>query len=318
MIKNITDSYTATFDLSGNGPCAIAMSPGVEYSDNENRLDAALTPHAPESQSIPLLLLSDGVGPSGMGDTASELFIETVKSGFHVMEKSPHPRKIVDQLIDLFHDSHSRIKNFGVESGSSGKKAIMGASGLALTIVDHLIHYVWVGNIRAYLFAPNSDNKKRIFLEKVSAFRKIVSAFSSKPVRYRHFKGKPILTQLTEDHSYIYELYKQEKITRDELTVHPNKKFSTMILGISETVSPDAGYLHASPGDLILIASHGFHGVISDRELYEKINFFGKQLSLSGEHNKMILGDLARSLLNLARSKKGKDFISLILFYYTG
>lgn len=65
------------------------------------------------------------------------------------------------------------------------------------------------------------------------------------------------LTQLTEDHSVVQQLYRQGAITEDEMSSHPQKNLITRAVGVKPDVEVDVTETALVKGDRILCASDG-------------------------------------------------------------
>ena len=73
-----------------------------------------------------------------------------------------------------------------------------------------------------------------------------------------------LLTQLTEDHSYVNELLRKGKITEEEAKVHPKRHRITRAVGVFEEVTPDILTVDLREDDSILLCSDGLYNFVED------------------------------------------------------
>ncbi len=78
-----------------------------------------------------------------------------------------------------------------------------------------------------------------------------------------------VLTQITEDHSVVAQLYRQGAITEEEMARHPQKNLITRAVGVRSTVETDLSELELEKGDIILCASDGLINAVSKDRIIE-------------------------------------------------
>jgi protein phosphatase len=76
-----------------------------------------------------------------------------------------------------------------------------------------------------------------------------------------------ILTQITEDHSVVQQLYRQGAITLDEMNTHPQKNLITRAVGVRSTVETDVSEIKLQPGDRLLCASDGLTNFVTRQDM---------------------------------------------------
>ena len=76
-----------------------------------------------------------------------------------------------------------------------------------------------------------------------------------------------ILTQITEDHSVVQQLYRQGAITMDEMSAHPQKNLITRAVGVRAEVETDVSEAELAEGDRILCASDGLTNFVSHADM---------------------------------------------------
>jgi len=126
---------------------------------------------------------------------------------------------------------------------------------------------------------------------------KIVHVGDSRVYRMR----QGVLEQLTEDHSFVNELYIRGKITKEEMRSHPRRNVITKAIGTDATVSPTIQNIEVAFGDLFLLCSDGLTGMLDDAAITSVISS-GNGLTGIGE-----------SLVTQANNAGGKDNITVIL-----
>lgn len=72
------------------------------------------------------------------------------------------------------------------------------------------------------------------------------------------------LRQLTDDHSVVGVLLRQERITPEEADHHPAKGRLSRYVGMEGEVYPDIRVLSVSSGDRLLLCSDGLTGMVAD------------------------------------------------------
>lgn len=115
---------------------------------------------------------------------------------------------------------------------------------------------------------------------------------------YLHRNG--CLSQLTNDHSLVWDLVSSGSITEDEAASHPQKNLLTRAVGVGTTVNIDTGMLTVSHGDRILLCSDGLTNMIGNEKIKEIIE-------------KAPLDAAADSLVKSALAAGGIDNITAIV-----
>ncbi|OFW60639.1 MAG: hypothetical protein A2133_05705 [Actinobacteria bacterium RBG_16_64_13] len=78
-----------------------------------------------------------------------------------------------------------------------------------------------------------------------------------------------ILTQLTEDHSWVGEMVRRGELTPAQAAVHPHRSVITRALGTDGELAPDLAEMPVMVGDRIVLCSDGLTGMVSDAEIAE-------------------------------------------------
>ncbi len=112
------------------------------------------------------------------------------------------------------------------------------------------------------------------------------------------------LTQVTEDQSFVWDLYKQGAVSKDQLRTHPMNHLVSMAVGLKPELSlQDIGlFSHdLAEGDVILLCSDGLTDVMPEAEIEGMLRAPGD------------ISTKARSLVDRTNAISGKDNISVLL-----
>ena len=109
------------------------------------------------------------------------------------------------------------------------------------------------------------------------------------------------LTQLTEDHSLVEELYRDGQITREEAEVHPQRSIITRALGMEPDIEVDSWQLLPYRGDRILLCSDGLTNEVS----HDRIESTMRRMRDPNE--------AAQDLVRQARANGGNDNITVVV-----
>lgn len=110
---------------------------------------------------------------------------------------------------------------------------------------------------------------------------------------------KNIIRKITTDHSYVQELVKDGKITKEEAEDHPKKNMLMKALGCDTFAEPDVTYKNFLPEDIILICSDGLTNMVKENEIYNII-----------KENEI---DPAKELIKKANDSGGYDNITAVV-----
>ncbi|KPC65394.1 Stp1/IreP family PP2C-type Ser/Thr phosphatase [Streptomyces chattanoogensis] len=110
-----------------------------------------------------------------------------------------------------------------------------------------------------------------------------------------------VLTQITQDHTWVQRLVDEGRITEEEATTHPQRSLLMRALGSGDHVEPDLSIREVRAGDRYLICSDGLSGVVSHQTLEETL------ASYHGPH------ETVQELIQLALRGGGPDNITCIV-----
>jgi len=119
--------------------------------------------------------------------------------------------------------------------------------------------------------------------------------------RLYQMRGQAV-EQATEDHSLVWEQYKQGLIAKEALSSSPYKNMVTRALGLQPTVDVEVKELVTEPGDCLILCSDGLSDLVLDEEMPKVIH------GASGDLNRA-----ASELIRLANQRGGRDNITVLL-----
>ncbi|MGW5420644.1 Stp1/IreP family PP2C-type Ser/Thr phosphatase [Streptomyces sp. NPDC003943] len=110
-----------------------------------------------------------------------------------------------------------------------------------------------------------------------------------------------VLTQITQDHTWVQRLVDEGRITEEEATTHPQRSLLMRALGSGDHVEPDLSIREVRAGDRYLVCSDGLSGVVSHQTLEETLaSYQGPQ-------------ETVQELIQLALRGGGPDNITVII-----
>ena len=110
-----------------------------------------------------------------------------------------------------------------------------------------------------------------------------------------------VLKQVTEDHSVVAELLRNNVITPDMARSHPYRNVITREVGVDPAVIPDIICQEKQPGDLWLVCSDGLYNMVTDETI--------QQVLTEAENDE----SAAEELLQLALEAGGTDNITFLI-----
>ena len=82
---------------------------------------------------------------------------------------------------------------------------------------------------------------------------------------------KQFIRKLTTDHSYVQELVKDGKISKEDAKTHPKKNMITKALGCEEKVNPDILVKGFLKDDILLMNTDGLTNMLEEKQIYDII-----------------------------------------------
>lgn len=214
-----------------------------------------------------LFCVADGMGGQEAGKLASQTTLESVARSMNYLsdpEDTTMPYGLTSEMMTQpLLASITQFSNSQVKKKSAGRN--MGSTLVAAHFTTNSLNIAHVGDSRLYLWREGQ------------------------------------LTQLTEDHSLVYELFKSGKITQKEMLGHQMRNVITRAIGINTTVEPTLGHIDVSDGDMYLLCTDGLTNMLEASKI---IKTFESRSSLS---------ILAQSFINQANAAGGRDNVTVLL-----
>jgi len=219
-----------------------------------------------EDSDLSLFVLADGMGGHNAGEIASKITVESILAKVSEFLDSNNECLTSDKIQELSSDA---ICSANTNVVSLARRNV-GMQGMGTTVV---MASIWenkacishVGDSRAYLI---SDKK---------------------------------ISQLTTDHSYVEELIKSGKITREEAKTHSDRNMITRAIGVEDEVTTDLDIVDFKKSDAIILCSDGLTNLIDENEI---LNIY-----LKGSNSEKI----CEMLLKEANVRGGYDNITVIV-----
>lgn len=244
---------------------AVASDVGRVRKNNE---DAFLADPA-----LGIFAVADGMGGHASGEVASRMAVDSLRESIARAGKEKDPSLSEDRTAVLFSPANElvnsiRLANQRIYKFSQEKREYQ---GMGTTIVG-------------VYFSPSSP---------------IVANVGDSRLYKLHGQA---IEQVTEDHSLVWQQYKQGLIAKEALSSSSYKNIVTRALGIQPTVDVDVKDLEIQPGDSLILCTDGLSDLVRDEEMLGAVNGAS--------------GDLHRAcsdLMNLANLRGGKDNITILL-----
>lgn len=236
-----------------------ATDVGLKRTNNEDTILSA-----PE---MGLWIVADGMGGHAAGEVASAIVVETI-------QKQVGQGQSVQEAIREAHAAVIRAAEDGI--GGTG----MGSTVVALHSRGSTYEIAWVGDSRAYLWQPPSEQSSK---DQAGA------------------EGE--LMQLTTDHSYVQMLFDTGVISAEEKQHHPDKNIITQCLGSVDvdSVIVDLRQMEWQPNDWVLLCSDGLSDAVTDEQIQDILR------------SQDDLEAATQALISKALEQGGRDNISVSL-----
>lgn len=84
--------------------------------------------------------------------------------------------------------------------------------------------------------------------------------------------SKSGIAQISEDHTFVNEMFKSGELTQSQAQNHPRRNMLTRALGTEDDTEVDIGCMAISEEQSILICSDGLTNMLSDKEIFKLMN----------------------------------------------
>jgi protein phosphatase len=228
-----------------------------------------------------LLVVADGMGGHKAGEIASQLAVDTIKNSLSWMLEAD--------------DAGSTVIMPAPESDEHDSQNNPVESRLRLAVEE--------ANRVIFEYAQANPDKAgnlgcTITCAMVSGDKAAVANVGDSRA-YRMHDGK--LTQVTQDHSYVWQLVTEGYIEEAEIFDHPQRNVITRALGNQPEVVVDTWTFGLDPGDRLLLCSDGMWEMIRDPS----------EIALNMDENK--LQSVVDGLIKAANNYGGYDNIGVVV-----
>lgn len=194
-----------------------------------------------------LFVVADGMGGHKAGEIASQLAVDTLKSKLSWMLEQDDKGSTIMSPAVANPDNHS-----GEEAEGFWERRLR----LAIEEANRVIYKYAQEN-------PEEAGNLGCTTTCVMIYGKqayVANVGDSRTYRWR--KGE--LTQLTDDHSYVWQLVNEGFIEVDDIFDHPQRNVITRALGNQPEVQVDTWSFELEVGDRLLLCSDGMWEMIRD------------------------------------------------------
>lgn len=179
-----------------------------------------------------LFVVADGVGGLKDGGRASQTVVNMLAMHFDPIW--PIITAVSDQTIKRLRQQLKKAildANNAIQELTSAKEERMASTVTCALVLDQALIVANAGDSRTYLYRQKQ------------------------------------LEQLTQDHSLVAWLLRQEHITAEQASTHQYKNVLTNALGASDKPQIDLFTQRLFPGDWLLLCSDGIWGTLTDEQL---------------------------------------------------
>lgn len=184
-----------------------------------------------------LFVVADGVGGLKEGSRASQTVVNTLAAHFDPIW--PVITAVSDRTVMRLRQQLKKAiykANEVIQSMASSQEERMASTITCAILLDQVVVIANAGDSRTYLYSQSQ------------------------------------LEQLTEDHSLVAWLVRQEQITAEQALTHPYRNVLTHALGATEKPQIDLFTQRLFPGDWLLLCSDGIWGTLPDETLADYLH----------------------------------------------
>ena len=207
-----------------------------------------------------MAIVADGMGGHKAGEVASKMSIDVI---CEKLLKNKTKRKIdyEDKIRDAFVAANKKIYDYAEENS---KLMGMGTTSVMALIHDGKLVVGNVGDSRAYIIKDNE------------------------------------IRQISEDHSYVWQLVLKGEITEQQAKRHPKRNYITRAMGTEKDILVDT-FCEPWEGGVVLLCSDGLSNLVDSYEM-RNIVCAADDLQVA-----------AQQLVDLANNRGGNDNITVAL-----
>lgn len=205
---------------------------------------------------------------------------------------------------------------FVVADGMGGHEAGEVASRMAVAAIqEYILNNALHGNMDDLLTEAIREANRRIFTEAAArqtchGMGTTVSAayLDNDMLHWGHVGDSRIYLirggtgqQLTEDHSLVWQLMKQGKLSEEEANSHPRRNVLVRAVGTEPETEIDVGKTALLPGDQIVLCTDGLSNLLTGEEIAATVI------------NSTNPDETVKHLIGIAKERGGFDNITAIL-----
>lgn len=259
---------------------ACGTHPGQLRDINQDNVLSLVRPQK-LGQALGLLIVADGMGGHKAGEVASRLAVETIRDSLGWM----------------------------LEQDDAQATVLVGNPGGEDSALERRLKRA-IEEANQVIYAYSQDNKKdagnlgcTVTCALVNGSKVIIANVGDS--RTYLYRGRE-LQQITEDHSYVWQLVQEGFLKVEEIYDHPQRNVITRALGNQEEVTVDTWTFALKDGDRLLLCSDG---------VWEMIHDPGEiAASLANEK----LQEAVDQLIDAANKYGGLDNIGVVVAEYNG
>lgn len=215
---------------------------------------------------LTVIAVADGMGGAAAGEVASKIAIEALDETLRrYVDERDDGRDVVG--LESLLEKAIRLANRRVHTAALSRRGSRGM-GTTLTCVALEDGHGYVGHV--------GDSRAWLVRE-------------------------PRIYQLTKDHSWVEEQVEKGVLSEDEARGHELRNLITRALGTRPQVAPDTATLDIRPGDVLLVATDGLHGLVEPDEILDEIR--------RGPEPQTVVD----SLIALSNERGGPDNVTVVI-----
>jgi serine/threonine protein phosphatase PrpC len=246
---------------------AVHTDVGIRKKTNQ---DSALVMEATTDKgNVLLTVVCDGMGGLAKGEVASAAVIDAFSKWFE--NDLPKIVGSPDMKDMIFRSWEKIVFDMNRNISSFGKRTgiSLGTTVVACLFAGNEYYIVNIGDSRAYCFSDRTY-------------------------------------QLTQDQSYVQREIDMGRMTPEEAETCPKRNVLLQCIGASEYIEPAFYNGSMVSGQIFMLCSDGFRHVITDEEMYERLNPFVL-------NNEQQMKDNAVYLTELDKYRREQDNITVVL-----
>ena len=248
----------------------LKSSAGPREPNEDNAFIQDYVTDATQQRYLCLGAVADGMGGHKAGEAASSAAIQLLFREFNAQRTSygeDPAMSTEDLLFELFSSINATVYDITIRDEDLKG---MGTTLTAFLAEEGQAFIAHVGDSRAYLVRDAS------------------------------------ITQLTEDHTLVENMVKENVITREQAATHSDRHVITRAIGVDQTVQIDLLSFDITPGDVIMLCTDGLYDVVSPQDV---LMVLGRSPSI---HN------ACEDLVRLAIDNNTTDNVTVLLWVVPG